>query len=256
MPRWWMLAVAVLLMSAYPARAAENVVVPKLRWPHQQLFGTIDQVAAQRGLQVYKEVCSSCHGLQFVAFRHLSGIGFDANQIKAIAAEFEVVDGPDADGEMFSRPGLPADYFPDPYPSDLAAAESNAGAIPPDLSLITRARSGGADYIVALLTGYSDPPEDVQLQGGQYYNKYYPGHIIAMPPFLVDQGVSYVDDTQASVEQQARDVATFLAFVADPHHDRRIELGVRVVLFLLVFAGLMYFTNRRLWSRIKSASVD
>lgn len=261
MNRWWMLVIAVLLISAYPVsvhlvHAAENIVIPELRWPHQQLFGTIDQAAAQRGLQVYKEVCSSCHGLQFVALRHLSGIGFNQDQIKAIAAEFEIVDGPDVDGQMFFRPGRPADYFPDPYPSELAAAESNAGAVPPDLSLITRARPGGASYIVALLTGYTDPPEDIQLQGGQYYNKYYPGHIIAMPPLLVDQGVSYVDDTQASADQQARDVATFLAFVADPHRDQRVEIGVRVVLFLLVFASLMYFTNRSLWSRIKSASVD
>ena len=244
------LAAALVSTGAAPGRSAEGVPLPSYEWPHAGIFGTIDKAAAQRGFQVYKEVCAGCHGLKLVSFRNLAGIGFSADDVKAVAAGYEVVDGPDDEGDMFTRPGKPADRFPAPYPNLESAQAANGGIVPPDLSVMAKARPGGENYLVALMTGYDDPPDGAEAPPGMHYNHYFPGHYIGMPKMLNDGGVEYVDGTEATELQMAMDVATFLAFTAEPHLDRRKELGVRVLLFLVVFACLMYATKRHLWRNV------
>ena len=233
------------------AAAAEAVNIPTYRWPHSGLFGTIDKAAAQRGLQVYEQVCKACHGLTYLSFRHLEGIGFNDEQIKAFAATYTFSDTLDDQGQLTQRSGRNSDFFPNPYRNDIEAKLVNNGALPPDLSLMVAARNGGENYITALLTGYQDPPENFTLAQGQSYNRYFPGHQLSMPQLLFDDAIEYTDGTRATVLQQAKDVATFLVFAADVHHDWRKQLGVRVLIFLIIFAGLMFATQRKLWSRIK-----
>ena len=241
-------AVAAFLLAAPHAWAAgEAPAPPALDWSFDGPFGHFDRAEVQRGLQVYVEICASCHGLDYVAYRDLEGIGYDADRIKAIAALDEVEDGPDAEGEMFMRPALPADRFANPYPNANAAAAANMGAPPPDLSLMVKARAGGADYIAALLSGYADSPEDFALQDGLSYNPYFPGRQIAMPPPLWGDDVEYADGTAATVEQEARDVAAFLAWTAEPELERRKRLGLNVILFTLALTALLYATKRKIW---------
>lgn len=231
------------------AQAAEGAPQPpELHWSFDGIFGTFDKAQLQRGFQVYKEVCSTCHGLRFVAFRNLAGLGYTEDQIKAFAAEFQVTDGPDDTGEMFQRPGEPADRFPDPFPNDQAARYANGGAYPPDLTLMPEKRAGGADYLHALLTGYRDAPADFELLPGQYYNEYYSGHAIAMAPPLIEGGVSYADGTEATVDQMATDVSAFLRWTSEPQLETRKAMGVKVILFLLVFTGLLYAVKRKIWA--------
>jgi len=240
----------VLAVPATQAGAAEGVELPEYEWQHSGVFGTIDRAAAQRGLQVYQQVCSSCHGLKRVAFRSLAGIGFSEDEIKAIAAEYQITDGPDEWGDMYTRPGKPSDYFPSPFPNEQAARAANNGGLPPDLSVIVKARKGGPNYVAALLTGYEDPPADFNLMPGMFYNKYFTGHQILMPQMVFDYGVDYVDGTEPTAMQQSKDVATFLTFTAEPHLELRKELGIRTMLFLLVLCGLLFATKRALWSRV------
>ncbi|MGQ9371874.1 cytochrome c1 [Azospirillum sp. ST 5-10] len=245
------LSAALAFGLAGTAAASEGVHIPEQSWPHSGVFGTIDKASAQRGFQVYKQVCSTCHSMKLVPIRTLAGIGYDEDQLKAIAADYTVQAGPNDAGEMFDRPGIPADRFPSPFPNDQAARASNNGALPPDLSLIAKARVGGEDYLYAFLTGFHDtPPEGVTLMDGMYYNEYFPGHQVGMPNILMPDGVTYADGTAATVQQQAHDVATFLTFVAEPHMDTRKQTGVKVILFLIVFAGLMYAAKRQLWSTV------
>jgi len=244
------LSAALALGIAGAAQASEGVKIPEQSWPHAGVFGTIDKASAQRGFQIYKEVCAACHSMRLVPIRTLAGIGFKEDELKALAAGYEVQAGPNDNGEMFMRPGIPADRFPSPFANDNAARAANNGALPPDLSLIAKARQGFEDYIYAFLTGFEDPPADMNLMPGMNYNKYFPGHQVGMPNILQPEGVTYADGTKATVEQQAKDVATFLTFVAEPHLDARKQMGVKVILFLLVFAGLMYASKRQLWSKI------
>lgn len=245
------LAAAVAMGIAAPAVASEAVHLPEVSWPHAGVFGTIDKAAAQRGFQVYKEVCAACHSLRLVPVRTLAGIGYDDAQLKAIAAGYEIQAGPNDQGEMFTRPGTPADRFPSPFANDQAARAANNGALPPDLSLIAKARPGGESYLYAFLTGFREqPPEGVTLMDGMNYNEYFPGHQVGMPYILRADSVQYADGTPATLEQEARDVATFLTFVAEPHMDERKRMGVKALLFLLVFAGLMYATKRQLWAKV------
>jgi len=245
------LAASLALGISGAAHAAgESVALPNVSFRHDGIFGTFDRAAAQRGFQVYKEVCSACHSMNLVAYRNLADLGFNEDEVKAIAAEVEVTAGPNDQGEMFQRPGVPADRFKAPFPNDEAARASNNGALPPDLSLMAKARVGGEDYVYALLTGYEDAPEGVTVPDGQYYNKYFPGHMIGMPPILQPDGVSYADDTQATVEQMAHDVATFLTWAAEPKLEARKQMGVKVILFLLVFSGLLYAVKRRVWAAV------
>ncbi|MEX1037098.1 MAG: cytochrome c1 [Sneathiella sp.] len=242
-------AALVSLATLSPAHAAgEAVELKSVSWKHGGIFGTYDRAAAQRGLQVYREVCASCHGLGLVAFRTLTDLGFNEEEVKAIAAESEFVDGPDDVGDMFDRPGKPSDKFPSPFPNEQAARASNGGAYPVDLSLISKARADGDNYLYSLLTGYEEPPADVKLATGMSYNAYFPGHQIAMPPPLMEDGVEYSDGTPATVDQMARDVAVFLAWAAEPKMEQRKSLGLKVILFLLILAGVFYAVKRKVWS--------
>jgi ubiquinol-cytochrome c reductase cytochrome c1 subunit len=202
----------------------------------------------QRGLQVYKEVCAACHSLRYVAFRNLEDIGLSEAEVKAFAATYQVVDGPDDSGEMFDRPGRASDRFPSPYANEKAARAANNGAYPPDLSLITKARLGFEDYVYSILTGYEEPPAGVELREGMSYNAYFPGHQIAMPKPISDDQVTYPDGTKATVDQMAHDVTSFLAWAAEPNLEVRKRTGVKVMLFLLAFAIVMYAAKRKIWS--------
>jgi ubiquinol-cytochrome c reductase cytochrome c1 subunit len=230
--------------------AAENVSLPAQDWSFDGVFGTIDRAGAQRGLQVYLEVCSACHGLRHVAFRTLSDLGYNAEEVKAIAERFEVEDGPDANGDMFTRPARPSDHFPSPFANEQAARSANGGAFPPDLTLMAEKRAGGADYIYALLTGYEEAPADMKVMPGLYYNKYFAGHQIAMGEPLYEEAVEYADGTEASIGQMSHDVTTFLVWAAEPMLDTRKQMGMKVILFLLVFTAVLYAVKRRIWSKL------
>jgi len=247
-------AAVMLTVATGPQAAGGGAHPPALDWSFSGLFGTFDRGELQRGLQVYREVCAGCHGLQYVAFRDLAALDFNEDEIKAIAAEssYETLDD---EGEVTERTGIPADRFPNPFPNVLAAQAVNNGAFPPDLSLIVKARAGGADYIHAVLSGYSDeiPEETLELMGdGQYYNPYVgESGLIAMPPPILEDLVEYSDGTPATVDQMARDVTAFLAWTASPELEARKRLGLKVILFLLVLTGLLYASKRKLWSKLK-----
>ena len=224
---------------------------PHQEWSFDGVFGTYDRAASQRGFQVYKEVCSACHPVKHLYFRNLEEIGYTEDQVKGIAAQYQVTDGPNDEGQMYQRPARPSDPIPGPFPNDQAARAANNGALPPDLSLITKAREGGPDYVYGILTGFKDPPPGFKLLSGSYYNEYFPGHQIKMPPPLTqtDQ-VKYADGTQATVPQMAHDVVSFLAWAAEPTLDERHRIGFKVILFLIVATGVFYAAKRKIWSRI------
>jgi ubiquinol-cytochrome c reductase cytochrome c1 subunit len=207
-----------------------------------------DDAQLQRGLQVYIEVCSGCHGLKYIAFRNLVDLQFDEDQIKAIASEATIVDGPDDEGEMYERAGRPSDYFPSPFPNAMAAAASNNGAVPPDLSLMAKARFGGSDYIYALLTGYEEPAGDLEVLEGLSYNAYFPGNQIAMAQPIDDDAVEYADGTEASLDQMARDVAAFLMWTAEPKLENRKTAGIWVLMFFLFVTGVTYVSKKKIWA--------
>ena len=253
------------------AKAEEGGNAPPAQsWSFSGPFGKYDRGSLQRGLKVYKEVCSACHGLSYVAFRNLAdagGPGYSVAQAAAFASEYKIKDGPNDQGEMFERPGRPADYFPSPFPNEQAARAANGGAAPPDLSLITKARSykrgfpqfvidffsqyqeQGPDYVDAILQGFEDKaPAGVTIPEGSYYNKYFPGHAIKMPKPLSDGQVTFDDGSPATVKQYAHDVTTFLMWAAEPHMEERKRIGMQVFFFLVIFAILMYFTKRKVWA--------
>lgn len=245
------LAVALSLSIASPALAAEAPPPPDARFGFAGLFGTFDRGALQRGFQVYKEVCSACHGMRLLSYRNLLDIGLTDEQVRAIAAEYQITDGPNEDGEMFERPGRLSDRFRRPFPNEQAARVANNGAYPVDLSVITKARAGGANYIHALLTGYVDPPAGVEVMPGMNYNAWFPGHQIAMPNVLNPGQLEFADGTEATVEQMSRDVTTFLAWAAEPELERRRRMGVKVLIFLAILGGLVYATKRKVWADVK-----
>lgn len=236
-------------LASNDAKAAgEAVDLLHKDWPHDGPFGKFDKAAAQRGFQVYREVCSGCHSLDFIAFRNLDALGFSEDEVKALAAEYEVTDGPDDDGEMFERPGKPSDTLPTPFPNENAARASNGGAYPPDLSLIAKARANGTDYLYSLLQGYGEPPADFELGEGMSYNAYFAGHQIAMAQPLDDDAVEYSDGTQATLEQMTSDVTTFLTWAAEPTLEERKGTGLKVMMFLVILTGLFYATKRKIWA--------
>ncbi len=243
------LAAAALGLFA-PARGAEPPAPEPQNWSFSGIFGTFDRFAQQRGFQVFREVCAACHGVERLYFRNLAALGYSEAEVKDFAAQYEVTDGPNDDGEMFQRPAKPSDRFVAPFANEQAARAANNGALPPDLSLITKARAGGADYLYALLTGYTEAPEGVAVPDGMFHNAYFPGGQIAMPPPLTDDGVTFADGTPATVPQMARDVTTFLAWAAEPEMEERKELGIKVILFLLVLTGLLYALKRKVWSNV------
>ncbi len=233
-----------------PAAASEGPEIEKRNWSFDGIFGHFDRAAQQRGYQVYNEVCSGCHGLRLIAYRNLAALGYGEDDIKAFAAEYEVTDGPNDEGEMYQRPALPSDRFVSPFPNTQAARVANNGALPPDLSLIVKARKNGADYIYALLTGYGDAPDGEEQPDGLYYNATFPGHQIAMLPPLDDDAVEYAEGTPATVNQMASDVTTFLVWASSPEMEERKALGLKVMLFLLVFTALLAAVKRKVWSRL------
>jgi ubiquinol-cytochrome c reductase cytochrome c1 subunit len=245
------LAATAVLPPAGPAKAAEEAIeLPQLEWSFDGPFGTYDRHALQRGLQVYREVCSVCHSLKYVAFRNLADLGYTEDEIKAIAAEYIVTDGPNDDGDMFERPGAPSDYFPSPFPNDKAAAAANGGAAPPDLSLMAKARADGPNYVHALLVGYEEPPAEFDLAEGTNYNAYFPGHQIAMAQPLYEDSVAYADGTPASIDQMAADVSHFLMWAAEPKLEDRKGTGIKVLIFLVVFTGVLYAVKRKVWKDV------
>lgn len=248
------LAFALLLALASvstPAFAAGDAPKPPAQhWSFDGVFGSFDRASLRRGYIVYKNVCSACHSMHQVAFRHLGAVGFSEAEIKSLASQIEVSDGPNDAGEMFTRPGRPSDKFKAPFPNENAARAANGGAYPPDLSLMIKARKGGADYVHALLTGYTAAPKDAKVPDGMHYNAYFPGHNIAMAAPLSDGGVEYPDGTKATAPQMAKDVATFLAWTAEPELEARKRMGLRVLLFLLVLTGMLYALKRTIWSDV------
>lgn len=242
-------AVTIMLSAAAFASSGEHP--PKrVDWAFDGVFGQVDKRAAQRGFQVYKEVCSACHGLKRIAFRNLSEIGFTEAEIKALASGYQVKDGPNDDGEMFERAGKASDYLPSPYANEQAARAVQNGAYPPDLSLIIKARHDGANYVYSLLTGYAAAPSDMHMSDGMHYNPYFPGGQIAMAPPLSDGQVTYEDGTNASVDQMAQDVVTFLQWAAEPEMEARKSMGIKTLLYILIFTAFMYAAKRKLWRRV------
>ncbi len=263
------LAGSLLGFSAASAIAADEhagPLPPKQKWSFSGPFGHWDKAQLQRGFKVYREVCGVCHGLNLLSFRNLEGIGFSEGQIKTIAAEYKVQDGPNDQGEMFERAGRPADRFPPPWPNE-NAARSRYNGVPPDFSVLAKARSyerggfwfildiftqfqeQGVDYIHALMTGYKEkPPAGFQLPQGTFYNDYFPGHALTMPPPLSDKRVDYTDGSPTTVDQYAKDVAAFMMWAAEPTLETRKRVGFQVMIFLLVFAGLLYFTKKKVWA--------
>jgi ubiquinol-cytochrome c reductase cytochrome c1 subunit len=224
---------------------------PHQEWSFSGVFGTYDRAALQRGFQVYKEVCSACHAVKHLYFRDLAEIGYGEDEVKGIAAQVQVTDGPNDTGEMYQRPGRPSDPIPGPFANDQAARAANGGALPPDLSLITKAREGGADYLYAILTGFKDAPAGMQMNPNMYYNEMFAGHQIAMPPPLSPDQVKYADGTPATVPQIAHDIVSFLSWAAEPTLEARHRIGFKVILFLVVATGVFYAAKRKIWSRIQ-----
>ena len=242
-----------LLLLASPslvmAKEAGPDYIPT-QWSFSGPFGLFDRAALRRGYQVYREVCASCHAMKYLHFRNLAeagGPGYSLAQVAVIASEFEVEDGPDREGDMFKRPARPSDSFPSPFANEMLARAANGGAFPPDLSLIAKARFGGADYIYSLLQGYSAPPLGLQVPPGQHYNVY-KGALFAMAPPLVEDQVEYEDGTKATIAQMSHDVAVFLTWAADPHTEARKRIGFQVMIYLSILVVLLFLTTRKIWS--------
>ena len=266
-------AAALSAMTAIrTARAQEADAPPRQHWSFSGPFGIYDPAQLQRGFKIYREVCSTCHGLKLLSFRNLAdhgGPGFTEEQAAAIASTFQVTDGPNDQGEMYKRPGKISDYFPPPFPNDQAARVALGGKVPPDMSDLAKARSyewgfprfvfdaftmyqeDGPDYIHAIINGYADPPPGFVLPPGAEYNKYFPGHAIGMPKPLSDGQVAYTDGTPTTLDQYGRDVAAFLMWAAEPKLDARKQLGAQVFIFLILLTGLLYLTKRKVWYEVK-----
>jgi len=227
----------------------------KNNWSFEGVFGTFDRTSLQRGYQVYQEVCSGCHSAQHLSYRNLAEKGgpeFSIEEAKAIAAQFEVTDGPNEDGEMFTRSGRLSDKFVSPFPNAKAAAAANGGAYPPDMSVLAKARKGGAAYIYSLLMGYEDVPSGYELDDGVYYNKYMPGHKIKMAEPISDGVVEYTDGTETTKAQIAKDVTNFLVWAADPHLESRHKMGFKVFFYLIILLTMVYLSKQKVWSRFGS----
>lgn len=246
-----LLALLVGVFAAGPALAQDDTPLPSEHWSFSGLFGGLDEAAAQRGFLVYLNVCSNCHSMHQLHYRDLSGIGLTEAEIKSVAASVTVPIGLNDQGQPVEGPGTPASQFRSPFPNPTAAAAAMNGAIPPDLSLIVNARDGGADYVYGILTGFVNPPAGFKVPDGKYYNAYFPGHVIGMPPPLSDGVVTYADGTKATVPQMAHDVVTFLYWASNPEAVQREQMGVRVVLFLLLMTGLTYALKRKVWADVE-----
>jgi cytochrome c1 len=267
-----LLLAAAVAGTTLPARAQEADAPPLQSWSFAGPFGQFDPEQLQRGFKIYREVCSTCHSLKLLSFRNLADPGgphFTEAQAAAIAATFQVTDGPNDQGQMFQRPGKISDSFPPPFANDQAARAALGGGLPPDMSTLAKARGydrgfpwfifdaftqyqeGGPDYIHAILNGYTDPPAGFALPPGTHYNKYFPGHAIAMPKPINDGQVKFTDGTPETVDQYGRDVAAFLMWASEPKLDERKRLGFQVMIFLIVLSALLYFTKKKLWHEVE-----
>ncbi len=247
--------IILFCVSSVNVISAEKVEYLKTDWSFKGLFGKFDRASLQRGYQVYTEVCAACHSMKYLSYRNLSEKGgpeFSIAQAKAIAASFEVTDGPNADGEMFQRPGKLSDKFVMPYENVKAAEAANGGAYPPDMSVLVKARGGGVDYIYSLLQGYEEAPSGMILDDGVHYNKYMYGNKIKMSAPLSDGIIEYSDGTNPSVEQMSKDVTTFLMWAAEPSLEARHQMGFKAIVYLIILTILVYFSMKRIWSRVKS----
>ncbi len=232
-----------------------NVNYKKTNWSFDGIFGTFDRTSLQRGYQVYNEVCAGCHSIQYLSYRNLSEIGgpeFSIEEAKAIASQFEIEDGPNSDGEMFMRPARLSDKFAKPYPNIEAATAANGGAYPPDMSVLAKARAGGANYIYSLLLGYDETPAGLELDDGVYYNTYMPGNKIKMSSPLFDGIVEYADGTEATMEQLAKDVTTFLVWASEPHLESQKKMGFKAIIYLIILLTLVYMSKQKIWSKLTS----
>jgi ubiquinol-cytochrome c reductase cytochrome c1 subunit len=256
---------ATLLVT--PAIAADEITEgrhPKeVEWSFDGPFGKFDRAAQQRGFQVYKEVCSACHSLNYVSFASLSDENgnsgfFTGPEVKAIAAAYKINAGPndkgettDANGNPLTRPGIASDHFPAPFANEQAARTANSGALPPDLSLMAKAREGGPNYIFSIITGFGQkPPPGFKVLPNKYFNPYFPGGNISMPPPLTANQVTYSDGTKATIDQEAHDVATFLMWAAEPKLEERHRAGFGVMAFLLLLSGLLFLSYKKLWKDV------
>ena len=243
------------LIFIKPLFSAETIDPIKVNWSFKELTGKFDRASLQRGFLVYKVVCASCHSMQYLSYRNLGEPGgpeFTLEEVKAIAASVEIEDGPDSQGEMFTRPGKPSDKFKSPYPNVEASTVANGGAYPPDMSVLVKARPGGADYMYSVLMGYEEPPAGMKLDDGVYYNKYMVGQKIKMASPLSDGIVEYSDGTEATMDQMAKDVTTFLAWAAEPELEERHRVGFKVIIYLILLTILVYLSMKKIWSRIDS----
>ena len=247
--------ILISLGISFSANSAEKVDLMTTDWTFKGLFGKFDRASLQRGYQVYTEVCAACHSMKYLSYRNLmeeGGPEFSEAQAKAIAAQFEITDGPNSEGEMFQRPAKLSDKFVMPYPNAKAAQAANGGAYPPDMSVLAKARKGGVDYLYSLLLGYEDPPIDISLDEGVHYNKFMYGNKIKMPKPLEDDLIEYSDGTPATEEQMAKDVVTFLMWSAEPHLEARHKMGFKAIIYLTILTLLVYLSMRKIWSRVKS----
>jgi len=249
--------ISTVSFSVHSEETNKNYV--KTNWSFKGIFGTFDRASLQRGYQVYQEVCSGCHSAQYLSYRNLSEKGgpeFSVEEAKAIAAQFEVEDGPNSDGEMFTRLGRLSDKFVKPYPNVEASTAANGGAYPPDMSVLAKARKGGADYIYSLLLGYEEAPTGFELDEGVYYNKYMSGNRIKMLAPLSDGLVEYSDGTQSTTAQMAKDVTTFLVWAAEPHLESQHRMGFKVIIYLIILLTLVYMSKQKVWSRFGSKNIE
>jgi len=245
--------ISTVSFSVHSEETNKNYV--KTNWSFKGIFGVFDRASLQRGYQVYQEVCSGCHSAQHLSYRNLSEKGgpeFSVEEAKAIAAQFEVEDGPNSDGEMFMRPGRLSDKFVKPYPNVEASTAANGGAYPPDMSVLAKARKGGADYIYSLLLGYEEPPAGFEIEEEVYYNKYMSGNKIKMTAPLSDGLVEYSDGTQSTTAQMAKDITTFLVWTAEPHLESQHRMGFKVIIYLIILLTLVYMSKQKVWSRFGS----
>jgi ubiquinol-cytochrome c reductase cytochrome c1 subunit len=235
----------------------EDVVhAPEYPWDHTGLFKSFDCASLRRGFQVYRQVCATCHSIKGIHYRQLVGVTHTAEELLAMAEEADVEDGPNDEGEMFERPGKLSDPLPKPYVNDQAGRAANNGALPPDLTLMVKARHSGADYLFSLLTGYCEPPAGKNIMTGLYYNPYFPGGAIAMPPPLNDGGVEYEDGTPATISQQAKDVVQFLNWCAEPEADERKKFGFQYMTAVAFLALMSGYYKRVRFSPLKTRQIS